>query len=80
MPVPTYGVQERLAFAHKAGNIGTSYKSDAGWVSLPVNNGLDARQYVFGHFVDTATVNALPSFDARTAELLRTAIGSRCRY
>ena len=63
-----------LQFAHKAGNIGTAYESDAGWVSLPVNNGLDVRQYVFGHFLDAATVNTLPSFDARTAELLRTAI------
>ncbi len=63
-----------LQFAHKAGNIGTAYESDAGWVSLPVNNGVDARQYVFGHFLDAATVNTLPSFDARTAELLRTAI------
>lgn len=63
-----------LRFFHKAGNIGTAYESDAGWVSLPVNNGLDARQYVFGHFLDAATVNTLPSFDARTAELLRTAI------
>jgi hypothetical protein len=43
-------------------------------VSLPVNGGADARQYVFGHFLDAATVNTLPSFDARTAELLRTAI------
>jgi beta-lactamase class A len=64
-----------IQFAHKAGNVqGTAYESDAGWVSLPVNNGLDARQYVFGHFVDAATVNTLPSFDARTSELLRTAI------
>jgi beta-lactamase class A len=63
-----------LQFAHKAGNIGTAYESDAGWVSLPVNGGADARQYVFGHFVDAATTNTLPSFDARTAELLRTAI------
>ena len=63
-----------LQFAHKAGNIGTAYESDAGWVSLPVNGGADVRQYVFGHFLDAATVNALPSFDARTAELLRTAI------
>lgn len=63
-----------LQFAHKAGNIGTAYESDAGWVSLPVNGGADTRQYVFGHFVDAATVNTLPSFDARTAELLRTAI------
>lgn len=63
-----------LQFAHKAGNIGTAYESDAGWVSLPVNGGADARQYVFGHFLDAATVNTLPSFDARTAELLRTAI------
>lgn len=63
-----------LQFAHKAGNIGTAYESDAGWVSLPINGGADARQYVFGHFLDAATVNTLPSFDARTAELLRTAI------
>ncbi len=63
-----------VQFAHKAGNIGTAYESDAGWVSLPVNGGADARQYVFGHFLDAATVNTLPSFDARTAELLRTAI------
>ena len=40
----------------------------------PVDNGLGARQYVFGHFVDAAMVNTLPSFDARTAGLLRTAI------
>ena len=63
-----------ILFAHKAGNIGTAYESDAGWVSLPVNGGANARQYVFAHFVDAATVNTLPSFDARTAELLRTAI------
>lgn len=63
-----------IQFAHKAGNIGTAYESDAGWVSLPVNGGADAREYVFGHFLDAATVNTLPSFDARTAELLRTAI------
>jgi hypothetical protein len=64
-----------LRFAHKAGNVlGTAYESDAGWVSLPVSGGADARQYVFGHFLDGATTNTLPSFDARTAELLRTAI------
>jgi beta-lactamase class A len=63
-----------LQFIHKAGNIGTAYESDAGWLSLPVDGGANARQYVFGHFLDGATVNTLPSIDARTAELLRTAI------
>ncbi|MEZ4767907.1 MAG: serine hydrolase [Caldilineales bacterium] len=67
-------VKNGMLFAHKAGNIGTAYESDAGWLSLPVNGGADTRQYVFGHFVDGATVNTLPSFDARTSELLRTAI------
>lgn len=74
-PVDIQAFQSGIQFAHKAGNVqGTAYESDAGWVSLPVNGGADARQYVFGHFVDAATVNTLPSFDARTAELLRTAI------
>ena len=67
-------VKNGMQFAHKAGNIGTAYESDAGWFSLPVNGGADTRQYVFAHFVDGATVNTLPSFDARTSELLRTAI------
>jgi beta-lactamase class A len=74
-PVDIQAFQNGIQFAHKAGNVqGTAYESDAGWVSLPVNGGADTRQYVFGHFVDAATINTLPSFDARTAELLRTAI------
>jgi hypothetical protein len=74
-PVDIQAFQNGIQFAHKAGNVqGTAYESDAGWVSLPVNGGGAARQYVFGHFVDAATINTLPSFDARTAELLRTAI------
>jgi beta-lactamase class A len=73
-PVDIQAFQNGIQFAHKAGNIGTAYESDAGWVSLPVNGGADARQYVFAHFVDAATTNTLPSFDARTSELLRTAI------
>ena len=73
-PADIQAFKNGIQFAHKAGNIGTAYESDAGWVSLPVNGGADARQYVFGHFADAATVNTLPSIDARTAELLRTAI------
>ncbi len=45
-------VKNGMQFAHKAGNIGTAYESDAGWFSLPVNGGADTRQYVFAHFVD----------------------------
>ena len=73
-PADVQAVKNGMQFAHKAGNIGTAYESDAGWFSLPVNGGADARDYVFGHFVDAATSNTLPSFDARSSELLRTAI------
>lgn len=73
-PADVQAFKNGLQFAHKAGNIGTAYESDAGWVSLPVNGGADVRAYVFGHFIDAATSNTLPSIDGRTAELLRTAI------
>lgn len=73
-PADVQAFKNGLQFAHKAGNIGTAYESDAGWVSLPVNGGAYVRAYVFGHFIDAATSNTLPSIDGRTAELLRTAI------
>jgi hypothetical protein len=75
MPAPdVLAFKNGLLLAHKAGNIGTAYESDAGWVSLSINGGADTRQFVYGHFVDNASVNTLPSFNSRTAELLRSAV------
>ena len=76
MPAPdVQAFKNGLLFAHKAGNIlGTAYESDAGWVSLSINGGAGTRQFVYGHFVDNASINTLPSFDSRTAELLRSAV------
>ena len=38
-PADVQAVKNGMQFAHKAGNIGTAYESDAGWLSLPVNGG-----------------------------------------
>jgi hypothetical protein len=43
-------------------------------VSLSINGGVDTLQFVYGHFVDNASINTLPSITSRTAELLRSAV------
>lgn len=65
--------KSKIKTAAKAGNIGTSYISIAGWVSLPLKRG--KREFVFGVFVDEAS-SVKPGFsiwDSR-AELLRSEI------
>lgn len=65
-----------VQMAHKAGNIGTSYQSIVGWISLPVNGGSGVRDYVYGFFVHNANTNTLPNIRAVANVLLRGVIRS----
>lgn len=64
--------KSQVKMAHKAGNIGSSHVSIAGWIELPVKSGSRTvpRQYTYGIFVDEATQNSV-KLRSVTAELLR---------
>ncbi len=54
-----------------------NWVSLAGWVSLPINGGASSRDYVYGLFLDNATLNSPPwptNVRTATAEMLRPVI------
>ena len=72
----TGAFRAQVRMAHKAGNIGSSYQSIGGWIELPINGGVDTREYVYGFFVDNASTNTLPGINTVARELLRNVIRS----
>jgi len=64
----------QVLLAHKAGNIGSSYRSVGGWIQLPINGGAQNRQYVYSNFVHAATVNNAPGIFTLADEQLREVI------
>ena len=58
-----------LRLAYKPGSISPRNLSIAGWVELPFDCGATSRQYVFGVFVDLATMNTVSLNDVTQALL-----------
>ncbi len=70
----------QVQMAHKAGNIGQTHISIAGWVQLPFRQGTQTvpRQYTYGLFVDNATQNSV-NLRTVSGELLRDEIRAALR-
>lgn len=63
-----------VRLAHKQGNNGTTYRTLAGWISLPINGGANTRDYVYGVFFNNVTAQTLGDLRNDAAQMLRPVI------